>query len=134
MVKGFYEGKLVSFAQIIRGIARWLLKPADLLMKEAVQFEPADKPVHNYEMLLFRINLWVVSLTYVFIKTSSVFMPGRWLSFLSTLYLAAWAIGILTFPIFVLNVLIPPRVSVHRFTFILLNLMYFIMLMSLKPY
>jgi hypothetical protein len=126
--------KFVSFAQKIRGIARWLLKPADLLLKEAVQFEPADKPVHNYEMLLFRINLWVVSLTFFFIKTSSVFLPRRGLPFLSTLYLAAWVIEILTFPIFVLNVLISPRVSVHRFTFILLNLMYFIMLISLKPY
>lgn len=124
----------MSFAQIIRGIARWLLRSADLILREAVQFEPADKPVRNFEILLFRINLWVVSLTFFFIKTSSVFLPRRGQPFLSTLYLAAWVIEILTLPIFVLNVLIPPRVSVHRFAFILLNLMYFIMLMSLKPY
>jgi len=123
-----------SFAQIFRLIADWLQQPAAPIIQEAMRFETADRPVRNYEKLLFSLNLWMISLTFFIFKLFLVVKPGQRLPWLYPLYGAAWVVLLVTFAIFVANVLVPPRVSVHRFSFIFLNFMQFFLLFSLNPY
>ncbi len=109
---------------VMKMIRNRLLQPVGPLSKDLAPYDPPDKPILCYEQILYLVALGGTILAKVidhFVNSASHWSP---------LHVIALVLVIFVILVAAFNLLFPPRLSVSRLVFVVLNTIWLMVLIS----
>ena len=113
-----------SIIAIIKIIINKLLQPVGPLSKELAPYDSVDKPVLCYEQTLYLVALGGTGLA----KVTDLFSASA--SHWSPVHIIALVLVVVVILVAVFNLLFPPHLSASRLVFVVLNMIWFMMLIG----